>query len=58
MFTDVADFNDFCSIFRIVSRAVARSQARDISDSANDRMDNFIDVFVHRRRSLVSFSFH
>jgi hypothetical protein len=50
-------FNDFCEIPKIASRAVARSRARDIGDSTNDRLGNFDGVFTHHSRSLVSFSF-
>ena len=51
-------FNDFCEFPKIATHAVARSRARDIGDSANDRLGNFDSVFTHHSRSLVSYSFH
>ena len=42
---------------KIATHAVARSRARDIGDSANDRLGNFDSVFTHHSRTLVSFSF-
>jgi len=42
---------------KIATHAVARSRARDIGDSANDRLGNFDSVFNHHSRTLVSFSF-
>ena len=58
MLDQVAVFNILLKISEAANRGDARSKARDIGDSANDCMDNFVDVVAHHRRSLRSFAFH